>query len=59
MSDSPRRCFFPGQVRMCTSDCMAFVTSHLGTPCRILNAIEKLVPLPTRPTPPAPPKVNV
>lgn len=59
MSDSPKRCFFPGQLRLCTSDCVAFVESHLGTTCRILNAVEKLVPAPTRPTPPDPPKVKV
>jgi hypothetical protein len=52
---SSKNCFLPGTVRSCDKDCMAYVGDG-KTFCRLLNVIEKLVPVPTRPVAPTPPQ---
>lgn len=43
--------------RSCSESCMAY-TKEGKTNCRLLNAVEKLVPTPTRPVPPPAPVVK-
>lgn len=49
-ADSLRYCFLPGSIRLCLGSCMAYIGEG-KTHCRILNALEKLVPQPTRSIP--------
>ncbi len=58
MSDeSTRHCFLPGNgsfQKICSSECMAYVPVGVGkTNCRLLNALDNLIPTPARPTPPS------
>lgn len=55
MSDyeGPKYCFIPGPTRLCQFSCMAYVNEG-KTSCRILNAVERLIPSPTRPVAPTP-----
>lgn len=49
-----RNCFLPGDARQCTKLCMAFIEDG-KTSCRILNVLERIAPIPSRPVAPTPP----
>ena len=44
---------FLDRIRICNYTCKAYVVGK-SEPCKILYTLEKLVPVPTRPAPPAP-----